>query len=141
MKPPARIIPKGSKPADVLRAVSLLVQDLSPEKSWEITVKEVRPRRSDSQNAFLWGVVYPSLLEGAGEALRGFTASDLHEFMLGEMWGWETIEGFGRKRMRPVRRSHNMTKQEFSDFIGYIEQRALDMGIVIPEPSYGDEHA
>ena len=137
-----RIIPKNSKPEDILRAVSVLVRDLTPDKAWSVTIEEVKPRRSDAQNAFLWGVVYPSILEGGGEALKGFRATDLHEWFLGDMWGWETLEGFGRKRMRPVRRSSTMTKQEFSDYIAFIEQKALDMGIVIPEPRYsGEENA
>lgn len=135
-----RIIPKNSKPADVLRAVSVLVSEVTPDRAWQISIDEVKPKRSDAQNAFLWAVVYPSLLEGGGEALRGWKSTDLHEFFLGEMWGWETIEGFGRKRMRPVRRSSTMTKQEFSDYIAFIEQKALDMGIVIPEPNYPGEH-
>ncbi len=137
-----RIIPKNSKPEDVQRAVEMLLRDVTPDKAWSITVEEVKARRSDAQNAFLWGVVYPSFLEGGGEALKGFRATDLHEWFLGDMWGWETLEGFGRKRMRPVRRSSTMTKQEFSDYIAFIEQKALDMGIVIPEPHYpGDENA
>lgn len=137
-----RIIPKNSKPEDVQRAVEMLLRDVTPDKAWSITVEEVKARRSDAQNAFLWGVVYPSFLEGGGEALKGFRATDLHEWFLGDMWGWETLEGFGRKRMRPVRRSSTMTKQEFSDYISFIEQKALDMGIVIPEPYYpGDENA
>jgi hypothetical protein len=137
-----RIIPKNSKPEDILRAVSVLVRDLTPDKAWSVTIEEVKPRRSDSQNAFLWAVVYPSILEGGGEALKGFRATDLHEWFLGDMWGWETLEGFGRKRMRPVRRSSTMTKQEFSDYIAFIEQKALDMGIEIPEPRYpGEEDA
>ena len=137
-----RIIPKNSKPEDVQRAVEMLLRDVTPDKAWSITVEEVKARRSDAQNAFLWGVVYPSFLEGGGEALKGFRATDLHEWFLGAMWGWETLEGFGRKRMRPVRRSSTMTKQEFSDYIAFIEQKALDMGIVIPEPHYpGDENA
>ena len=136
-----RIIPKNSKPEDILRAVSVLVRDLTPDKAWSISIDEVKPRRSDRQNAFLWAVVYPSILEGGGEALKGFRATDLHEWFLGDMWGWETLEGFGRKRMRPVRRSSTMTKQEFSDYIAFIEQKALDMGIAIPEPLYpGDEN-
>ncbi|NCW72849.1 MAG: hypothetical protein EBW12_07625, partial [Actinobacteria bacterium] len=91
-----RIIPKNSKPEDILRAVSVLVRDLTPDKAWSVTIEEVKPRRSDSQNAFLWAVVYPSILEGGGEALKGFRATDLHEWFLGDMWGWETLEGFGR---------------------------------------------
>ncbi|MDI9407628.1 MAG: hypothetical protein QM523_00105 [Candidatus Pacebacteria bacterium] len=137
-----RIIPKNSKPEDVQRAMELVLRDVTPDKAWSVTVEEVKPRRSDAQNAFLWAVVYPSFLEGGGEALKGFRATDLHEWFLGDMWGWETLEGFGRKRMRPVRRSSTMTKQEFSDYIAFIEQKALDMGIVIPEPNYpGDENA
>jgi hypothetical protein len=137
-----RIIPKNSKPEDILRAVSVLVRDLTPDKAWSVSIDEVKPRRSDRQNAFLWAVVYPSLLEGSNGMLDGWKATDLHEFFLGEMWGWETLEGFGRKRMRPVRRSSTMTKEEFSDYIAFIEQKALDMGIVIPEPHYpGEDNA
>jgi len=105
-----RIIPKNSKPEDVHRAMELVLRDVTPDKAWSITVEEVKPRRSDAQNAFLWGVVYPSFLEGGGEALKGFRATDLHEWFLGDMWGWETLEGFGRKRMRPVRRSSNVRR-------------------------------
>jgi hypothetical protein len=137
-----RIIPKNSKPEDILRAVSVLVRDLTPDKAWSVTIEEVKPRRSDAQNAFLWAVVYPSLLEGSNGLLDGWKAPDLHEYFLGEMWGWETLEGFGRKRMRPIRRSSTMTKTEFSDYIAFIEQKALDMGIAIPEPRYpGEEDA
>lgn len=138
-----RILPKGTKRREAEAAMIRLFLDLSPDSSWRITVEELRTRRSTAQNAFLWGVVYPTILEEGGESLRGWQASDLHEFFLGEMWGWERLEGFGRARMRPVRRSSVMTKMEFSDYISFIEQRALDMGIVIPEPSGigGDEDA
>lgn len=134
-----RIIPKHSKPADVVRAINTMIRDLDPAKSWTVTIEELKAKRSDAQNAFLWAVCYPSILEGGGEALRGWTANDLHEFFLGECFGWEVVEGFGRKRMKPLRRSSKMTKQEFSDYIGFIESRAADMGIIIPEPTYDHE--
>lgn len=138
-----RILPKGTKRREAEAAIIRLFLDLSPESNWRITVEELRTRRSTAQNSFLWGVVYPTLLEQGGEALRGWQATDLHEFFLGEMWGWERLDGFGRTRMRPLRRSSAMTKMEFSDYIGFIEQRALDMGIVIPEPDSmgGDDDA
>lgn len=131
-----RIIPKGTQKADVVRAINTMIRDLDPAKSWQISIDEVKPRRSLNQNSFLWGVVYPSLLEGGGEALEGWSALDLHNFFLMEMWGTETLTAFGKTWTRPARRSSTMNKQEFSDFIGYIEQRAADMGIIIPEPSY-----
>lgn len=138
-----RILPKGTKRREAEAAIIRLFLDLSPESNWRVTVEELRTRRSTAQNSFLWGVVYPTILEEGGEALRGWNASDLHEFFLGEMWGWERITGFGRTRMRPARRSSVMTKMEFTDYISFIEQRALDMGIVIPEPNAmgGDDDA
>jgi len=129
-----RILHKGMGPKEMQTAIAKFVEEIDAEKAWRLTVEELSSTRSTAQNSFLWGVVYPTLIEQSGEALRGFQAADIHEFMLGEMWGWETIEGFGRKRMRPVRRSSTMTKTEFADYISFIEQRALDMGIVIPEP-------
>jgi hypothetical protein len=113
-----------------------MVQGLSPDRAWCIEVLEWRKPRTDQQNRFLWGVCYPAILEGGGEALAGWTRDDLHEYFLGECWGWETLEGFGRKRMRPIKRSSKLTKQEFSDYLLFLETRCADMGIVIPEPVY-----
>jgi hypothetical protein len=78
----------------------------------------------------------PAILEGGGEALAGWTREDIHEYMLGECFGWETIEGFGRKRVRPIKRSSKLNRQEFSDYLLFLETRCSEMGIVIPEPSY-----
>jgi len=61
---------------------------------------------------------------------------DLHTFFLGEHFGWEVVEGFGKKRHKPLRRSSKLTKQEFSDYLAFIEARCAEMGIHIPEPSY-----
>ena len=113
-----------------------MVSRLDPAQSWQITVEAFKPKRSDQQNAFLWGVVYPSVLEGGGEALRGWTTNDLHEYFLIEAWGSEVIEGFGRKRHKPLRRSSKLTKQEFSDYLSIIEAKCAELGIHIPEPNY-----
>ena len=68
--------------------------------------------------------------------LRGWTADDLHEYFLIEAFGSEVIEGFGRKRHKPIRRSSKLTKQEFSDYLSLIEAKCAELGIHIPEPSY-----
>jgi len=91
-------------------------------------------KRSDDQNRYLWGGVYPSIIAAGGEQLRGWTAEDLHEFFLGEIYGWEVIEGFGRRRMKPVRRSSKMNTTEFSEFVAQIQQRMAQMGIYVPDP-------
>lgn len=131
-----RIFAKGTTPEQLANAAIRMVQGLSPDKTWAIEVTEWKKPRTNQQNAFLWGVAYPAILEGGGEALAGWTRDDLHEYFLGECFGWETLEGFGRKRTRPLKRSSALTKQEFSEYLTFLESRCMDMGIVIPEPSY-----
>ncbi len=133
-----RIFPKGTTPDQIASAISVMVRWLDPGKSWKVTLEEFKPRRSDSQNAFLWGVVYPSILEGGGEALAGWQKDDLHEFMLGEHFGWETLTLGGKTVHKPVRRSSRLSKQDFSDYLEFLSRRAAELGIVIPEPTYGE---
>jgi hypothetical protein len=131
-----RIFPRGTRPDAMASVVARMVSNLDPLKTWAVEVTEWKKPRTAQQNKFLWGVVYPSILEGGGEALRGWQRDDLHDYFLGECFGWETLEGFGRKRMRPLKRSSALDKQEFSDYLLFLETKCLDMGIVIPEPSY-----
>lgn len=131
-----RVIARGTPPDQIANAISNMVSRLDPAQSWQITVEAFKPKRSDQQNAFLWGVVYPSILEGGGESLRGWTTTDLHEYFLIEAFGSEVIEGFGRKRHKPLRRSSKLTKQEFSDYLAIIEAKCAELGIHIPEPNY-----
>jgi hypothetical protein len=133
-----RIFPRGTTPDQIATAISVMVRWLDQTKSWKVTLEEFKPRRSDSQNAFLWAVVYPSILEGGGEALAGWQKDDLHEFMLGEHFGWETLTLGGKTVHKPVRRSSRLNKQDFSDYLEFLSRRAAELGIVIPEPTYGE---
>ena len=131
-----RIFAKGTTPEQLANAAIRMVQGLSSDKTWAIEVTEWKKPRTNQQNAFLWGVCYPAILEGANGVLDGWTRDDLHEYFLGECFGWETLEGFGRKRLRPLKRSSALTKQEFSEYLMFLENRCMDMGISIPEPVY-----
>lgn len=133
-----RILPRGTTLDQLQTAILQMVSNFDAKKSYVVTVEEWRRPRTNQQNAYLWGVVYPSILEGGGEALSGFTRDDLHEWLLGECFGWEVLEGLGRKRMRPVRRSSVLTKQEFTDYLMFIEIKCAEMGIIIPAPNEAD---
>lgn len=98
---------------------------------FSLTVKKGR-RRSLEQNAYLWGVCYPVILE-AGH-LDGWRSRDLHEYFLEQHFGTERLEGFGEVRTRALHRSRNLTKTEFADYVAFIQQRAAELGIVIPDP-------
>jgi hypothetical protein len=113
--------------------VKLLHTLNATEVPYRVKISKGR-RRSLQQNAYLWGVCYATILEQAGEALAGWKANDLHEYFLGEHFGWETLEGMGRKRVKPLRRSSVLNKMEFVDFVASIQQRAAEMGIVISDP-------
>ena len=110
------------------------VINLDHSKEWKISVDLNKRKRSESQNAYLWGVCYPTILKAGGETLRGWTADDLHDYFLIEHFGHEVIEGFGRKRLKPLKRSSKLTTLEFTEFVEFIQQKAAEMGIVIPDP-------
>lgn len=125
------VIPKVSQGrANAVERFAKVLCALDPEKAFEVTTKEKKPKRSEQQNRYLWGVCYAELCK----VLPGWSAEDVHEYMLGEWSGWETLEGFGRKRLRPLRRSSALNKQEFADFVAFIQQKAAEHGVFIPDP-------
>ncbi len=109
------------------------LSELSLDQTWSLYVKENKITRSEQQNRYLWGLVYKTI----AAHLQGWDAEDIHEYCLGEWSGWETVEGFGRKRMKPLRRSSNLNKQEFSDYVDFIQRHMAEKGIVIPDPVLG----
>jgi len=97
---------------------------------WRVTVQPYRKQRSDAQNRYLWGVAYKLLQDATGQP-----AADWHEYMLGEHFGWEETELFGKKRLRPLNRSSKLNTLEFMDYVAFIQQRAAENGLYIPDPN------
>ncbi|WP_196301183.1 hypothetical protein, partial [Streptococcus pneumoniae] len=89
-----------------------------------------------AQNRFLWGVCYAELQRATGQ-----DAADWHEYMLGECYGWETVEMMGRKKLRPMRRSSKMDKAEFAEYVAFIQRRAAEHNIYIADPNEYQEAA
>lgn len=110
------------------RALQALMS-LERGKAWSVKVDEKKPKRSEQQNRYLWGVCYAELCK----VLPGWDSEDVHEYMLGEHFGWETIEGLGRKRIKPIRRSSRLNKMEFADFVSFIQRKAAEHGVFIPD--------
>ena len=73
-----RIFPKGTRTDDIIKALATMVAAIDTSKAWCISVEPWKRKRSDAQNRFLWGVVYPMILEQGGETLGGWTRDDLH---------------------------------------------------------------
>ena len=117
-----------------IERVAGFLSRLPADKAWRVSVTEQKRRRTNQQNRYLWGVAYPAILTGGGEALRGWDAEDIHEFMLGECFGWETVEGFGKRRLKPLKRSAKLGTLEFSDFVAFIQRKAAEFGVYVPDP-------
>ena len=118
------VLPKGK--ARLLAFIELLPMAVK----WSVTVARYAKRRSDQQNRYLWGVAYKTLQYSTGQP-----AEDWHTYFLGEHFGWETIELFGKKKIRPLQRSSKLTTMEFMDFVAFIQQRAAENGLYIPDPN------
>lgn len=110
------------------------IGELPTDTGWRVEIHEHKATRSHQQNAYLWGGIYPAILKAGGNALAGWTEDDLHEYVLGECFGWETVTGFGKKRMRPKRRSSKLSKTEFMGFVDFIHRTMAGHGIFIPDP-------
>jgi hypothetical protein len=125
------LLPKLSGRGDAIDRIIRALVALPLEIPWALEVKEHKPVRSGQQNRYLFGVVYPTIL--AAGKLEGWTKDEIHDYCLGEHFGWETVEGFGRKRIRPLKRSARLNKREFTDFVAFIQQRMAEHGIYVPD--------
>lgn len=123
-----REIEKAAMPIDRQNNLGITLRTL------RIIIK--KSRRTNDQNALLWAL-YSDALKQGGEMLGGWSTEDLHEYCLGEHFGWEVREALGRKRQTPKHRSSRLTKTEFSDFVEFVVRRFAEHGIVLELP--GDE--
>jgi hypothetical protein len=130
VKEQAFILQKSAVLRNLTRTVAFL-SALAIDKAWKVTVVEFKRTRSNEQNAYLWGVVYPLICQH----LEGWDADDVHEFFLGQHYGWTALEGLGRKRIKPIRRSSKLSTTEFSDHVAFIQRAMAEKGVYIPDPN------
>lgn len=96
----------------------------------DVSCKPFRAARSSEQNRYLWGAVYPAFLA----VLPGWDAEDVHEYLLGEHFGWERLTGMGRVRMKPIRRSSRLNKAEFAAYVDFCQRKGSEHGVFVPDP-------
>lgn len=109
---------------------------LPTDRAWKLTVAESKRTRSTDQNAYLWGVVYAKILEHP--ELEGWIDKDVHEFMLGEHFGWQELKAnkvIPRRKIVPKRRSSKLSTVEFMSYISFIQRFWAEYGVYIPDPN------
>lgn len=124
------VLHKDSTRERVLSNLVRFVQSLPDSKAWKVEIAQYARRRSDEQNRFLWGVVYPAF----EQALEGWDKEDIHEFLLGEKFGWQRLEGMGRPKVKPIKRSSKLTKAEFAEYVDFVIRKGAEHGVYVPEP-------
>lgn len=127
------LIPRALRRDGIISRIAAVLSALPDDKAWRVDVCEQKSQRSQAQNRYLWGVCYPAIMKH----LPGWDAEDVHEWCLGEHFGWETIEGFGKKRLRPIRRSSRLSVIEFRDYVDWMQRTMADRGIYIPDAATG----
>lgn len=132
------ILKKDEDRSALIKRITSFLELLSQDRTWEVDVKQYRAKRSEIQNNALWGVAYKVISEHTG-----YDPAELHDYYLGERFGWVVKTMFGQKKRVPNRRSRKLKTNEFAEFYSFVQRRAAtDVGIYVPDPdprlrSYG----
>lgn len=102
----------------------------------EITVKLHRNTRSNRQNRYLFGVVYPNLAAGILEMWgESIDTETLHYEMKREFLSTPVVNEHGEEVMRRIRKSSRIDTKAFGEFSEKIIRYAGEkFGVTIPSP-------
>ena len=100
-----------------------------------VSVREQKRRRSNDQNAYLWGVVYPAAVAMFRDAGNMVDADDVHDFckLRVAKLGQNIVTPDGEV-VKTLGSTAKLTTAEFSDYIERIRAWAAEFGCVNPDP-------
>jgi len=101
--------------------------------SFIVITIELRKRiRSNSQNAYYWGVVIETLFNGFKEF--GYSKDEIHEILKTKFNGVKEVN-IGSETFLIPRTTTKMSTKEFTDYIESIQKWAAELNIDIPSPN------
>ncbi len=127
------LLPPTLRRDGIIARIARVLAALPEDAGFRVEIHPHKVKRSNPQNSYLWAI-YTYILKVGGEEMRGWSKEDLHEFFLGEAFGWEEKRIFGRKKLAPKRRSSRLTKMEFVEFVDGICSFMAQRGVYIPTP-------
>lgn len=121
----------------VLANAQKFLAALPESKPWEVKIAPLVKKRTDRQNAALFGVAYPPLSAASGEDV-----DELHTAFCKRFFGRVEVEIFGEVSVRPFRTT---TRDEhgkrdvipwdrFCEFYAMVQRVAAEAGIFVPDP-------
>jgi hypothetical protein len=115
-----------------IERIATVLSKLAIDRAWRVSVVEHKPKRSDSQNRYLWAI-YGEILSYGGP-LSDFEKDELHDFFLGKHFGVNRKTVMGVTMERPLRRSSSLNKKEFGEFVEFIQRFMANQGVYIRDP-------
>jgi hypothetical protein len=112
---------------------------------YEVEIYRPRKEKTPSQNATLFGVAYPVIMDAlgySGNAEKEF----LHEAFCGDFFGWKLTEIMGKTKRRPVRTTTTnefgkrdlISTIEMARFYEFVQRQAAEYGVIVPDPAPND---
>lgn len=104
---------------------------------WQVEIGPFEEPMTASQRGAIFGLAYVVVTDHTG-----FTKDEVHEFFLGEYFGWVEVDFLGKKVNKPARtlttdfdgKRHKLTKRETADYFTFIQNYCGHKGITIPDP-------
>lgn len=108
----------------------------SPDGKYHITIKRVRKPRTNDQNAWLWGCVYPMLLDALNDAGWEFTDTEqVHEFFKSQMTADKVINKHTGEIIEFPCATSQMDTLTFATYCEKLREYGSDyLNIEIPDP-------
>jgi hypothetical protein len=116
------------------RFIQRLKGEPLPKGGMEFTWR--KPKRSNAQNNYLWGVVYKTLSEGLSEQYSERVTSDhVHELCRKYFMAQVEVPGIGQSvPMSTTELCRGGNEDSFQDYVLRIQEFAAKKQIYIPDP-------
>jgi hypothetical protein len=123
--------------------IAVLLAGLPAGKAWEVIVRPFKRSRTNQQCRYERGVACVLLAQATG-----YEPEEVHEYLCGSYWGWKQVKcpktphNPNGVRDVPLRTTTTnfrgerdvLSKQDFSDFVAYIQRFGAEHGVIIPDP-------
>ena len=107
-----------------------------PAEEYPLEVAWGRPKRSNRQNRYLWGVVYKTLAEGMSEQYKAYITPEMvHELCRQHFMPRVEVPGTGQSiPMSTTELCRSGSEDSFQEYVLQIQELAAKKGIYIPDP-------
>jgi hypothetical protein len=104
--------------------------DLSARPIFTVSISPFKKSRTNSQNSYLWGVVYKTISDQTG-----YSCDELHELFKNSFLPHKLIT-IGDKSVKITPSTTDLTTIEFEEFLELVKRYAAEtIGIFIPDPN------